>query len=408
MFGCLKYESQQLMIISEALSILQRVIAPTPIDEFFNETLGRRVMKIAGSGQGYRATLLGAEPERLILNAFPDLAPRIGFHAAAPLGPPPPIEAVSSASAFKAKIEAFHARGYTVRLPKLNALSGDLSRFVRALELVLQQPVAAEAFWSRSDAKAPVHHDDYDIMAIQLKGHKRWFVSTERSDLPNKWKMIPTGPERLTEHTMVELGPGDLLYLPRGTPHRVDAITDSLHLSIGFIPLTMREAIAATLDHLSDLDRSFRESVNGTFAVSIRNNDLETLMPKIRAGVARLLMLCRSDNFIAEALQRRSSRMIGDLEKLKPSPHHAKISRDSLMRHNPQAICHLMGNEEKIDFSFPGGHIYVHKGVEQSLKFIADTPEFRVRDIPGMIDDDIRCALVSKLLASGFLNAGVN
>src|SRR5260221_13237651 len=152
----------------------------------------------------------------------------------------------------------------------------------------------------------------------------------------------------------------------------------------------------------SDFDCTLRESVKGAFAISIRNNDLRTLMPKIREGVARRLMLCRTDNFIAEALQRRSSRTIGDLEKLKSAPHHAKISGDTLVRHNPQAICHLMGNEEKIDFSFPGGHIYVHTGVEESLKFMADKLEFRVRDIPGIIGDDIRYALVNKLVASGF------
>ena len=391
------------MIIPEALGIVQRAVAPMPMEEFLNESLSQSVVKIAGTGQEYRANLLGAEPERAILNAFAHLAPRIGYHAAAPLGPPPLIEPVAGADAFRAKIADFHARGYTVRLPWLNSISEELSRFVRALEFVLQQPVEAEAFWSRGGAEAPVHHDDYDIMAIQLMGHKRWFVSTKRSDLPNKWKTIPRAPERLDEHMIVELGPGDLLYVPRGTPHRVEAITDSLHLSIGFIPLTMREAIVAALDHLSDLDRTLRESVNGAFAVSVRDNDLRTLMPKIREGVARLLQLCRSDNFIAEALQRRSSRTIGDLEKLKSSPHHARISGETLIRHNPQAICHLMGNEEKIDFSFPGGHIYVHRGVEESLKFMAHTLEFRVRDVPGIVDDDIRYALVNKLVANGFL-----
>src|SRR5438477_9219114 len=133
------------MLFQDAHRILQRILAPMPLDGFLDETLGRRFVKIPGDKESYRATLLGDEPEPLILNAFRDVAPHLGFHAAEPKGPPPKIEPVPDSRAFRAKIEAFHALGYTVRIPQPRRLSARLDEFLRAPEFFFHPPVSAEA-----------------------------------------------------------------------------------------------------------------------------------------------------------------------------------------------------------------------------------------------------------------------
>jgi hypothetical protein len=391
------------MIYRDAQRILQRILAPMTLDTFFDDVLGRHFVKIPGDSGNVRMTLLGEDPQHAILNAFSDLAPNIGFHAADPKGPPPSIGPVHSSEAFKAKIEAFHARGYTVRIPQPRWLSPTLDEFLRSLEFFFHQPATAEAFWSRGDAKAPPHHDDYDLIAIQIQGRKRWFISTDASDLPNPWKSGPTPPPALDRHEVVEVGPGDLLYLPRGTDHRVDALAESLHLSIGFVPLTLRDAIAAALDHLSDLDRTFRETVGNRLAFSVRRNDFGELSPRIREGIARLMQVSKSDEFLAQALHRRSSRAIGALKKSRMIDSRPAISAATLVRHSRSAISHLIASRDQIDFSHPGEHLYIHRGAEQCALFIAETPEFRVRDIPGPVGDEVRIALVDRFISSGFL-----
>jgi hypothetical protein len=391
------------MIFRDATQTLQRMLAPVPLDEFLDETLGRRFIKIAGDGQSDRALLLGNDPERIILDAFREVAPNIRYHSAAPSGSPPSIEPVSDSRAFKAKIDAFHALGYTVKIPQPRWLTPQLDEFLRALEFLFHQPATAEVFWSRGDARAPAHHDDYDLIAIQLKGRKRWFISTDQSSLPNPWKSIPTPPPKLERHEVVEVAPGDLLYLPRGTDHRVDALSDSVHVTISFFPLTVRDAICATLDHLADLDRTFREAIGSRLAFSVRSNNFSEMSPRIRDGLARLMQLCGSDEFIAQALQRRSSRAIGELTKSNVPAIRPQISPSTRVRHSPSAIGHLLATREQIDFSHPGGHVYIHRGVELCAKYIAETPAFRVSDIPGQIGDDIRIALAEKFISNGFL-----
>lgn len=392
------------MLFQDAHEILQRILAPMSLDNFLDDTLGRCFAKVSGDRQSYRTTLLGDDAEGAILNAFRDLAPNIGFHAAEPKGPPPSIEPVADSRAFRAKVESFHALGYTVRVPLPRWLSPKLDEFLRSLEFFLHQPATAEAFWSRGDAKAPPHHDDYDLIAIQIKGRKRWYVSTDPASLPNPWKSGPNPVPKMERHQPIDMAVGDLLYLPRGTDHRVDAIEPSLHLSIGFVPLTLREAIAATLDHLSDLDRTFRQAVGARLAFSIRRNDFTRLGPLIREGLSRVMQACGSDDFVAQAMQRRSSRAIADLKtsrKIEPRP---RISSETLVRHDPMAISNLTAVRDQIDFSHPGGHIYIHLGAEPSVAFIAETPQFRVGEIPpATIGNDVRVALVEKFISSGFL-----
>jgi bifunctional lysine-specific demethylase and histidyl-hydroxylase MINA len=388
----------------QAREIVQRILHPLPLDTFLDEVLGRRFIKLAGDDHANgRTGLLGADPESVILGAYEILAPKLTSHAAAPLGPPPRPERVADAAAFKAKIDAFHAGRHTVRLPEIHALTPEIHRFVRALEFLFHQPVQAAAFWSRDDGTAPIHHDNYDLIVIQLKGRKKWFISTDPSGLPNEWSVIPDGPPRLDRYEEVEVAPGDLLYLPRGTTHRVDAIAESIHLSLGFVPLTLRDAIIACIDHLSDLDRPLRDTLGAHIGTQVLKSEFDALPARIREGVEQLTRACANDGFVAGALQRRSSRAINKFDKLEKPAQIAVLAPSTRMRHSALAVCHLSGNQRVIDFAYPGGHHYINRGAEDAVTFIAHVPEFRIKDIPGAIGDDVRLALVQQLVASGFL-----
>ena len=390
------------MTLAEAYAAVQRILAPLPAEHFFDQVLGQRFVKVPGQC-GARTDMLGADPRRTILSGYGLLAPHLGSHAEEPIGPAPQAGPVTGEADFRALIEAFHQRRYTVRVPSVRRIAPDVDALCRALEMILHQPVKAEVFWSRGDAKAPVHHDDYDLIALQLCGRKRWFIETDPSPLPNPWPHIPVGgPPRLGPHQEVEVEAGDLLYIPRGAQHRVDALSESLHLSIGFVPLTLREAILAALDHLSDLDRSFRETADGRLGLSVRKNRFGELPRRMHEGATKLASLCGSADFVAEALQRRSSRAVSDLDKLVPTTF-GTVDITSRVRHTSRAMSHLTGNADKIDFAHPGGHIYIHRGASEAVAFIADTAIFRVGDIPGEVDDKIRTALVERFVAAGFL-----
>lgn len=81
------------------------------------------------------------------------------------------------------------------------------------------------------------HYDDIDAFILQIDGKKHWKVYTP----PTSWEVLAReSSEDYDESELddpifeVELGPGDLLYLPRGVVHQAHCLADthSLHLTV--------------------------------------------------------------------------------------------------------------------------------------------------------------------------------
>lgn len=373
-------------------------LSPLDLDVFLGEALTGGYRLVRHDRDATRARLLGDDPQTLLGGAV-RLAPELTYHSANASGPPPSLEGVRDAADFRDRIATFHARNYSVRFPDLRPFSAEVDALARALEMLLCQPVSASAFWSRGGMRAPVHYDDHDLIVVQLHGTKRWYVATRPPELFNTWKGVSGNPPDLGAHDVVDLAPGDLMYLPRGTFHTVDSDTESVHLALGFTPLTLREAIVAALDHLSDMNRPLRATVAGQMA----GISAEALAPGVADALSQMVGAVRAPGFLQAALERRSSRAIGALDPLPRPPAAPALGLDTPLRHAQGAFSHLGANAETIDVAYPGGHLYIHRGAQAAVMFITRTPSFRVRDLPGEIGDDVRLALVTRFVEVGFL-----
>jgi len=381
-----------------AEATLRDFFAPASLEDFL-AALGRHSFDVPAGPGDARRKLFGDEPRETLLAAYDSHATQLKSYGLAPQLPPPATRPASSPQDFRELIKSFHEREYTVRIPDVIPLSPRLQEAARALETLLHQPVQAAAFWSKAEAKAIVHYDNRDNIAVQLEGKKRWFISTDPPGLQNNWKQVGEPLPQLSRYRIVDAEPGDLIYIPRGTPHTVESTSESLHLAILFVPTTVREVITAALDFLSDEDLQLRQPAFARAA----DSDAAALSGRVLAGLAGLAERCRSDEFLRRALDLRSSRMISSLPPLQKPAAAAQITRDTRVRHAPLAITHLRPALGTLDLTIPGEHIAIHPGVEPELRFITAIDEFRVGDIPGESSDDVRIALVSRLVASGLL-----
>jgi hypothetical protein len=384
------------MNVEEAKAVVKSVIEPLPLETFF-DALGRSVLDATGRPGHERAALFGDDPVRTALSAHATHAEQLDCHGVRPSLPPPGPRKVGGEAEFRKLIEAYHDRDYTVRMPGVVPLSPPLQRFARALELLLRQPVDASLFWSKAGAGAIVHYDNRDNLVFQLHGRKRWYVSTDPPGLQNNWRHVGEPLTQLRRHKVIDVGPGDLLYIPRGTPHTVDSVSESLHLAVLFVPTTLRDVLIAAIDHMSDEDRSWRETA------AERGGGRDGLSSRAAAGLERLIARCRSGGFVEAAMEHRESRFVGDLPALARPAAPPSLSAETRVRHSPLAIFHLRRTGDWIDFAFPGDRLAVHPGVEEELRFIRDNAEFRIRDIPGASAAEVRVALVGRLVAAGLL-----
>jgi ribosomal protein L16 Arg81 hydroxylase len=272
------------------------------------------------------------------------------------------------------------------------------------MEQLIGNPLGVVVFWSAPGNAAPVHYDEIDVIVIQLQGTKQWYISNEPSVLPNKWKTTAEGVPRFDSYQTVDVGPGDFIYLPRGTAHTVKSTSESIHLSIGFVPLTVRDGVNAVLDHLSDELKSIRQNLGIRADRLNEQSSQATINQQIREALQELQTQCGSDQFIDYALKRRRAKMIAELPKLTSKPIFSALQPTTKVSHNPHAMIEMLSTPDAVDLCLPGEHIIVHKGAQQSLEFIVNTPTFTISQLPGDFGNDVKVALVSRLVSSGFLH----
>jgi hypothetical protein len=164
----------------------------------------------------------------------------------------------------------------------------------------------------------------------------------------------------------------------------------------------VRDAVIAALDQLSDLDRGWRMSFAGPLALLLRGPGLERFNAPTVEAATNLAAACKVPAFIANALQARSSRVVAALEPLPAPQALPPIDLDTELVQSGMAFCVLTGSPERIDVSYPGGHIYVPRSAQQTLEHIVNTPRLRARDIPGEAGDDIRLSLVRRFVEIGY------
>lgn len=390
-------------MLAQAREIVERTLSPLGYDRFFEEFVGRAPCLVPHGNRAGRLAMRPKDTRQAILDRFDEFAPRITSHAAAPTGPAPGARRVEGADAFAALIADHHARGHTVRIPDTEDISPQFEDFVRALEEVMLVDVDAAIFWSSAGLEAPVHYDNWDILVIQLHGRKRWYVSSDTALLPNAWTRIGETSPELGAAYQFDVGPGDLLYLPRGTAHTVSSTEESLHLSIGFTPMTVRDAIIAALDRVSDADRALRIGAGARADDIAHERGDDRLQAAIREGIERIGRECASRAFIRDALDHRTSRFVSERPGLRKPRSRTKLTPRSRIRHARHAFAKIIACPDTVDVSQPGGHILVHPGAERSLRYMVSEPEFAIGDIPGELDEEVKIALVDRFIQSGLL-----
>ena len=395
------------MLRDDAKRRVGEMLAPIPYDLFFEQVLERRAFVHGESGRGDRAALIGTDPKATILGRFADFSTSMTYHAQAPTGPVPERREAESPEDFASIVESFHERDYTVRIHDVSGLSPELDAFIRALEVLLEVPVDVMIFWSAAGGRAPVHHDRSDILCIQLMGRKRWFISKTPPTLPNPWHAAGESVPELGAVETSEVGSGDMLYMPRGTAHTVESLSESIHLSIGFTPVTLRDGVAAILDHMADMNIPMRAGLlSRADGLSTGAGGAE-MEAKLANAVHALKTCLENADFVETALQRRRARMVRELDRL-PTQDSASgmIGPDTVLERQPLAVSEMVVTGERLDLSLPGETVLLHPGVESSVAYMTSEPRFRLRDVPGEIGDDVRVELARMLVKNGFLGVG--
>ncbi len=183
----------------------------------------------------------------------------------------------------KVKASALWQMGLTVYIPDLTPCVPDLDALLRQLEAELGVRAGSArcgAFASPPGDGLACHYDAEDVISIQLAGRKRFHLAPV-AELPAPYGMqygpgsaayedlYPqiTGafPDWQDAHfETVDMAPGSVLFMPRGTWHRSEALSESLAVSIILRPPTLIDSALEQLRLMLLQDERWRRPLYGT------------------------------------------------------------------------------------------------------------------------------------------------
>ena len=129
-------------------------------------------------------------------------------------------------------------QGWTLQLHQPQRFNDNLWRLISSLEAEFGSLVGCNAYITPGDGSqglAP-HYDDVSIFCCQVYGTKNWSIHRANPCLANHPSGDLEGSTLGKPYMEVQLEPGDILYLPRGTIHQASTNdSQSTHLTISFL-----------------------------------------------------------------------------------------------------------------------------------------------------------------------------
>jgi hypothetical protein len=268
-------------------------VAPVPVQQFFQDYWPERVFH--SHGPLSRLPALFSSPELL---SFRALAARyqgwLGFGRGARGSRMVSVQQVNPMHLYD--------MGLSVYLPDIAPNVPGAEPFLRQLEadLGIAEGSAHITVWaSPKDDGAPTHFDGEDVFSIQLTGTKRFEVAPMKEytfpvgaqfgpEAPSYDEMYPQlengFPEAVeAEFKAVDMKPGSVLFVPRGTWHRTTAEHDSFAISIGIRPPSVMDSFLEQLRYVLLQHPEWRRPLYGVHGSTVQRQQALDRAEKVLA-----------------------------------------------------------------------------------------------------------------------------
>ena len=244
------------------------------------------------------------------------------------------------------------------------------------------------------------HYDDHDVFVLQIMGRKRWKVYRGGPVRPLRGQ--PFRPDTDCSYEVdeeLELQPGDLLYLPRGTLHSAEGLDlMSVHLTVGVSTMTWADVVLQEVERVILSEPAFRASL----PVDITKRDASDAASTLRLKVERLVSLIEVDG-----ATRRTLRQIDAAGRDELSGQLVDLGRlDQLGPKTRCALrsgCRIDARQSDLVVRRNGKEVHLPLGTIEALRYAQQTPDFLIQDLPGLEDEDSRIVFVRRLVEEGIV-----
>lgn len=371
------------------------LIAPVTPDEFFGSFYERDVLHLSERGSdSYPRTLRGIDPFQIVRESCAQWGEVSLAGGAAQSECRYVADAPSDES-----VRAAYADGYTIVINDMQVRNPAAGVLCRLLEKTFFCRANVNLYLTGPDLTGlDTHYDDDDVFIIQLSGAKYWRTYPTNDRLPlgrNDYQDdADWGPSE--RHI---LRAGDLLYLPRGTPHDARSGPEpSLHLTISINVVRWAEIASELIYALAQRDSSLRRAVPLELLQGIVAPPLST----IPHGLERLV---HDNRLWPAALQKIQTRILNGAPRLFPreSDDSSRITYEDILRiADDQIWATTPGDDEEVIQAI--GSTFAFSGEMRAVvEVLRRQSTISANDLPPRISSNKRLGIIRDLASAGFL-----
>jgi mannose-6-phosphate isomerase-like protein (cupin superfamily) len=297
-----------------------------------------------------------------------------------------------SGMADAARVFELFREGATIVLQGLHRYWEPVTLFVRDLELELGHACQTNAYITPPGAQGlALHSDPHDVFVLQAFGRKHWEVHAL------------SAPAEDGDPLEAEVGPGDCIYIPVGTPHAASTQeTLSGHLTIGVHVTTWRDVAADAWKRL-ELDPSFDEPVppgwfrdRDAFADELGTR-LRSLRSAVDAVDPRAIADERADRFLSTRPQLARGVLIDESIL-------SAIDGATRFRRRTGSVCELDLRGERLVALLGDRRLEMPPWLEPAMRRVASPDAFTMDDLAADLPDgESRKVLLRRLVREGSL-----
>jgi ribosomal protein L16 Arg81 hydroxylase len=281
-----------------------------------------------------------------------------------------------------------------------------LKRLCQTLSQELSCRTQANVYLTpRAEQGFRTHYDAHDVLVLQTHGHKHWRLFEPQVPLP-LGDQLPAENRRDGSDTPaveVTLGPGDLLYVPRGCPHDARAVDSaSLHVTIGLLPITWASVITGAVQSVIEADARFRGSLPLGFArrAELQEESVSRLKELAADVVSKVDPTAEIAKARASAMLSTQPSLAGalmDLEAVDTLALHTPVRRRS------DVLVSTTHVDDRLCLEFHGKKVWLPGYTEPDVRFMVQAEAFVPGDLPGELDPESKLVLARRLLTEGLL-----
>ncbi len=383
------------------------LIDPLPTEEFEREYYEQRLVHVRREASPYYAELLSAADLDVVLGTHSAGHRDIGLVRGD--GSVPTGEYTNDTGrVHPLEVARLFDDGATVVFNQLHKRVPALARLCVALGRHFSARVQTNVYLTPPEAQgfAP-HWDTHDVFVLQVSGTKRWSIYDTPVKLPLRRQRFEPGTPPGEVSDEFELGPGSVIYLPRGIMHSARSTGEaSLHVTLGLTAFTWAEFLVESVAAAALEEESLRRNLPGGFA-------RERLSAAERERLfAEKLALVQS-RFDPEVVWRRFADevlatdvpLFTDL--LSQRLRTDRLTPGSRVRRRAGLLTEATRDGESCLLRFCGRELRLPAGAWPALHFATTAQDdFAVQDLPDCLDADGKLTLVTRLVSEGVLQLG--